>query len=439
VASEFGQVVTTNPGGVPDSIRIGLRKVSQCWRFSITTECGGTEGGYLDNISLGIIDGATQPLTVYRWEFWNDTFPANETSGLPGTAAFDTTSALIKTGLNTAPYTGDLTRYDVPGDTTVVLAPGDSVEIQLVFRIRPGPGNYVIPGDPCSGLRRVPTDSTRISVSDGSFWTEYILNPGKGADEFPADGPCEGGGPLRHDQRWSELVWCNARCDTAEQNLLPIESRAIGGPYLGEYASMYHEIDPHLATLGLARHKCFLIDTAGPANCGTFFPCNITCSTVPPWVTAGGLPYKTGYNGNPMTVEGTKIIPDGILTPGSHVEYFYVKKDLASGAVAMCPDTGVVYPQQVEGSLDAHRWQQFSVLPDAWKFGAYGGLGKACLLYVDWNDRGGDEGVWVSVADSIGATAAARRGAHNGWSAPGEADVNDPAYFVNRNEQPGTT
>jgi hypothetical protein len=138
-------------------------------------------------------------------------------------------------------------------------------------------------------------------------------------------------------------------------------------------------------------------------------------------------------------VEGTKILPDGLLTPGSHVQYFYVKKDLVAGTTALCPDTSVVYPQAAEGSLDAHRWQQFSVLPDAWKFSSYGGLGKACMLYVDWADRFGDEGVWVSVADSIGATFAARRGVHNGWSAPGGEDVNDPAYFVNRNGQPGTT
>jgi hypothetical protein len=429
-----GRVRTSNANGLPDSIRVGLRKLSQCYRFGITTNCGSTAGGYYDNVSLVIIDGPTPPLAVEPWEFWNDTFPANETAGLPGTAAFDTTAALIKTGRNTSPLTGDFTRYDVPGDTTVVTASGDSTEVQLKFRIRPGPGNYVVPGDPCSGLRRVPADTTRINTGDDSFWTEYILNPGKEKDGFPTAGDCEGGGPLRHDQRWSELAWCNARCDTADQNLLPIQSRGIGGPFPGEYASMYHEDDPHLAALGLARHKCFLVDTLLANNSSS-----ITCTTVPAWVTAGGLPYKTGYNGNPMTVEGTKILPDGLLTPGSHVEYFYVKKDLATGVTAMCPDTNLVYPQPDEESLDAHRWQQFSVLPDAWKFSSYGGLGKACMLYVDWADRLGEEPVWVSVADSIGATAATQRGVHNGWSAPGAADLNDPAYFMNRNAQPGTT
>ena len=433
-AGFFGMVRTSNPSGQPDSIRIGLRKLSQCFRFGVTTNCGGTAGAYLDNVSLAIVDGPTPSISALPWEFWNDTFPANETPGLPGTAAFDTTAALIKTGLNTAPLTGDLTRYDVPGDTTVVDAPGDSVEVQLVFRILPGPGNFVVPGDPCSGLRRVPADPTPINVTDQSFWTEYILNPGKGGGGFPTTGPCMGGGLLGHDQRWSELVWCSARCDTADANLLPIEARGINTPaQAGTFASMYHEEDQHLAALGLARHRCFLVDTLLAAN-----STNITCSSVPAWVTAGGLPYKTGYDGNATTVEGTKIIPDGLLTPGSHVEYFYVRKDLTTGAVSMCPDTNLVFPQPSEGSLDAHRWQQFSVLPDAWKFSAYGGIGKACMLYVDWNDRNGTERAWVSIADSSGATLAYRRGAHNGWAAPGGADINDPAYFVNKNMQPGT-
>jgi hypothetical protein len=425
-----GQVRTSNPSGVPDSIRIGLRKLLQCYRFGITVACGGTLGGYFDNVSLAIIDGPALPISVGLEEFWNDTFPANETPGLPGTAAFDTTAALIKTGLNTAPLTGDLTRYDVPGDTTVVSAAGDSVEVQLVFRILPGPGNYRIAGDRCSGLRRVPTDTTRITPADGSFWTEYILNSGKGGNAFPTTGACKGGGTLRHDQRWSELTWCNARCDTAERNLFPIQARAIGALPLGLYASMYHEADSHLPALGIARPKCFLVDTMGPVDYT-----NITCGSVPAWVS---LPGK-GYDGSPNTVEGTKIIPDGLLTPGSHVQYFYERKDLATGALAMCPDTNLVYPQESEGSLDAHRWQQFGVLPDAWKFSAYGGLSKACLLYVDWDDRRGNERAWVSIADSVGATGFEKRGIHNGWSAPAGGDVNDPAYFVHKNAQPGTT
>jgi hypothetical protein len=222
--------------------------------------------------------------------------------------------------------------------------------------------------------------------------------------------------------------------DTADQNLMPIAARSINTPVqVGTYATMYHEGDKHLAALGVPRHKCFLIDTLGAVN-----NTNITCNSVPAWVTDGGAPYRTGYDGNAFTTEGTKIIPDGLLTPGSHVQYFFLKKE-AGIPVAMVPDTTLVFPQNAEGSFDGHRWQQFSVLPDAWKFSSYGGLGKACMLYVDWNDRRGDERIWVSVADSIGATSAARRGAHNGWTAPSKEDINDPAYFVNKNCQPGTT
>jgi len=68
------------------------------------------------------------------------------------------------------------------------------------------------------------------------------------------------------------------------------------------------------------------------------------------------------------------------------------------------------------------------------------------MLVNDNNDRRGNERVWVSIADSIGATADVKRGSHNGWSAVGNSGqtvstgVNDPATFVARNYgQPGTT
>jgi hypothetical protein len=49
-ASEFGLVRTINANGVPDSIRIGIRPKTECWRFAVTTNCGSTLGGYFDNI-----------------------------------------------------------------------------------------------------------------------------------------------------------------------------------------------------------------------------------------------------------------------------------------------------------------------------------------------------------------------------------------------------
>ncbi len=201
--------------------------------------------------------------------------------------------------------------------------------------------------------------------------------------------------------------------------------------------SAYHESDPHLAILGIPRHECFLIDTLGPADAT-----NITCSSVPAWVLAD--PVRAGYDGDPMTVEGTKIIPDGLLTPGAHVEYFY-RGSLASTPATMrrmCPDTNVVWPQNGEGSFDAHRWQQFGVLPDRWKDGLFSPLSApACALVVDLADRRGDETAWIGIADTIGATMSSRRGAHNGWGGvPSGVSLNTPAYYVgSHGGQPGST
>jgi hypothetical protein len=151
------------------------------------------------------------------------------------------------------------------------------------------------------------------------------------------------------------------------------------------------------------------------------------------------------YGAGPATTkEGSKIIPDGLLTPGAHVEYFFrAQNDGGTGdpinnpefvprnddAFAMCPETTFVSPQATEGpSTDGHRWQEFSVLPDRWKDpllgdrddagNPYGGL-MACMLYVDYSDRRGSERAWVSVADSMGWTSIAKRGGHNGWKANG--------------------
>src|SRR5207253_2402528 len=52
----------------------------------------------------------------------------------------------------------------------------------------------------------------------------------------------------------------------------------------------------------------------------------------------------------------------------------------------------------------------------------YGGLGGACMLYIDYNDRRGNERAFIGVADSIGLTKSNRHGAHNGWYAAGGVD-----------------
>ena len=195
----WGVITTSNPSNRPDSLRIYLSVVSQCYRFGISSGCETTAGAYVDNLALMIVNKPAQaPMFVDIWHWLNDAFPANETAGLPGTAAFDTTSrcetldvcgtqkglcvtgeasvpvtttvfdttsALMKTGLNIAQTEGTQNRPSVPGDSVVVTAVGDSVRVDMVFRIRPGVGNYVTVGDPSSGLRRVPTSPA--TVRDG--------------------------------------------------------------------------------------------------------------------------------------------------------------------------------------------------------------------------------------------------------------------------------
>ena len=429
-----GLIVTSNAGGIPDSIRIMLRRSQQCYRFGVTAGCSPTDGAYFDNVSLVLVDSpAPSRMSVNIWDWLQDTFPANETAGLPGTVAFDTTAALVRTGLNISQTGGTVQRFDVPGDSMVVYTGGDSVRMDLVFRILPGPGNYVTIGNPASGLRRVPTGTAAVTPGDGTFWGTYETSPG----EFASPGAI-----ARHAAApggWDPLVWNSARCDTSELNFFPVSGRGFDNQQLGPglWMSTYGELDPRYATLGVSRNRCFVIDTLGVLG-----EPNMQCSgTAPGWLLT--LPHaRTGWDGTTATLEGTQILPDGLFTPGTHVEYFFRRLELLNNpgaAYQTCPDTGIVYPQPNEMSLDGHRWQSFSVLPDRWKDPAYGGFGVACMLYVDWNDRRGEERVWVGIADSLGATRPEKYGAHNGWHAPGGANVNDPAYFVNRNAQPGTT
>jgi hypothetical protein len=437
-----GLLRTTNGSGVPDSCRIFVGSRQETYRFGITQH-DWEDGSYWDNLSLAIVDGAgADPVSVDIWQLYHDTFPANDTPGLAGIpAAFDTTTALMKNGLNNAPTTGNTSRFDVPGDTTQFIAEGDSVRVDLVFRILPGPGNYVNAAiGSASQLRKLPTANTPVSgspaVTSTNFWESYMANNGaKGSVGHPT----AASGPLAGQKVWSPQVWNSARCDTAEANVFNLTKRGIIQPgNAGQFMTAYHEDDLAIRTgLGIARNVCFVADTSQTVAvtaviCGG----NNGPFTYPPAYT--GAP-GSGYNGQTTTKEGTKILPDGLFTPGTHVEYFFRRQDGTDPNIAFCPDTNQVTPQNSEGSVDGHRWQEFSVLPDRWKSPSYthpvlgvAGRGDACMLYVDQNDRRGNERTWVGVSDSIGATHTSKYGAHNGWHAPGDGDVNDPANFVRR-------
>src|ERR1041385_4464612 len=461
---------SSNPG-VPDSLRLLIGVTQQCFRFAISLGCNSNDGMYFDNISLAFVDQPGVPgqasasstvnlgsVSMDIWQLINDAFPANETAGLPGTAAFDTTTALIRTGLNTAQATGNALRFDIPGDSSVVSAAnatvgsGDDpslaqVRVDMVFRILPGPGNYRIAGgrslapggNAVTGvLLQVPTNQAAAAVSgDASFWGQYMADPGlvsRGSHTGP-------GG-------WDPTPGNSGRMDPTQVTIFPVGGAVPTGTALapGLYQTTIHESDPKFATVGVNKFKCFVTDTTKSATSSPTLN-NVACDgTVPAWLNT--VPRsRTGWDGANVTKEFTQIIPDGLLTPGSHVQYFFRKSHAADPNLnyAMVPDTNVITPQSDEGSSDQHRWQQFGVLPDRWKNGAFGGAGSACLLYIDLNDRRGNEGRFVGVMDSI-STAAAKWGAHNGWHAAGTTNINgldvrtDASVVVaNKNSQPGTT
>ncbi|MBI5169582.1 MAG: VCBS repeat-containing protein [Candidatus Eisenbacteria bacterium] len=399
-------------------------------------------------------DSTTGELRGRDW--YQDAFPFNEDTLLVGTAAFDTTTALIVTGRNIAQVTNNAQRFDIAGDSLTACACGDGTRLDLVFRILPGPGNYragttrTYPLAPGMQLLKQPQSQTDLVVpGDGSFWGQYLADNGV----FGTPGGHPGG-------QWSEQVWNSARMDTAEINIFPV-SGAGDWPRIQNciFSGTYHEDDPKYTTLGILKFRCFVIDTTRAPEAG--LSSNVLCGDgkytplYPSWLLS--LPTShTGFDGNGFTREYTKIIPDGLLTPGSHVEYFLRRSKLSNPAVfSMVPDTNRVVPQLNEGSapgtscsdnqgrssLDGHRWQQFGVLPDRWKDAQFGGRGMACMLFVDQADGHGDETEWVKAADRIGATRAEKYGAHNGWHLTKLTDdPNDPAHFVRAHRgQAGTT
>src|SRR5262245_15893591 len=173
-------------------------------------------------------DVGTIKVEARNW--FQDAFPSNETIDASVFGPWDTTSAWIRTGLNLAQLSGDMSRQDLPGDTVVAEAPGAGLRLDLVFRILPGVGNYVTIGNPSSPLRLVPTSTTRVpvvpSATSTNFWESYMAD--NGAVGTGGDGNAGPG----HPSGWDRNRWNSARCDTAETNIFPVEARLANMPAL---------------------------------------------------------------------------------------------------------------------------------------------------------------------------------------------------------------
>ena len=267
---------TVNPSGLPDSIKLVILREQRCISFGVTDGCSPTGGHYIDNVAFmlppSFTIGGVDKIEVDIWEWYNDAFPANETAGLPGSgAAFDTCAAHIMTGYNIAPATNDELRFVVPGDSVFIStldATGWGARLDLVFRIYPGPGNYVTLGNKASGIRQVPTSATAAVSGDGSFWGQYMASPGQFSKGTHAGG-------------WNVDTWNSVRCDTVERNIFPVDART--GNLAGIQPDYYQRppsttTDPKFATLGILKNRCFLIDTASTA---VLTSSNITCAVGP--------------------------------------------------------------------------------------------------------------------------------------------------------------
>ena len=393
------------PVGTTDSLKVMVSTISQGFRFG-GTNLGNTRGTYFDNLRVGFLrSAAAAALSQEIWNKYQDQFPFNEGVSPGDNAAFDTTTALVHSGLNTV--TPQNAPGVVAGDSITANAPfvgngtSTGVRMDLVFRIDPGPGNYTVKGDRGSALvNRDPAHP---------FFATYLSS----------NGPF--GTPGGHGATWNRNVWNSARMDSAEINLYPIVSRGIGGPGSPVWMGTLNELDPNFGALGISHNVCFLIDPNGTTD-GSNLSCN---GSVPaPYGAAPGT-----------TKEGTKILPDGWFTPGTHIEYFLRRSTIeAPGTAQLLFDTTRVFPQDVGGNEDddQERWSSFDVLPDMWKSTRYGGQGLACLLIVDGADRRGSDPAYRGAADTLGY--GKNNGATSGWKGLGPgADPNDPAGFVAAN------
>jgi hypothetical protein len=439
-----GLFVTSNSSGVPDSVRVYFQFLSRCFTFANlnANTCSPTEGtlvgNYIDNMAVSLVQVAAEPppgLSILPWFKLMDAFPSNPTTNF-ASSNFDTMGAQLRSAINNSLLTG-LSRPAVSGDTAWVqtgLMPLGS-RVDLVFRVLPGVGNYVQIGNRASGLRKVPTSTTPVSegATSSNFWESYLADNGAfGTGGNGTSGPGHPG-----TNTWDPNIWNSARMDTVEANLFPATTMGANIPGLNPtlWATMYHESDPKFTTLGVAKNRCFAVDpslgrslTCRSKTTTSVVECNVICgdhpvsTQFPPvWTEDLNSGVPLSENGLPpgRTYEYTKIIPDGLLTPGAHVQYFFRRAPGLGKAVDILPDTNFVFgPGAIH---DGARWLHASVLPDRWK--GFSATGMACMLVVDWGDRRFDEFFWVTAADSIGLTLADKRGAHNGWRARGDQNV----------------
>ena len=105
------------------------------------------------------------------------------------------------------------------------------------------------------------------------------------------------------------------------------------------------------ANLGISRPRCFVMDTSLFSNLSSSNTCaaRLRCG----W-RIRRCPRRRARVGTVRSPrsKGPKIIPDGLLTPGSHVQYFFRKSQIFGYAgYAMDPGHGTISAPAVRGQL----------------------------------------------------------------------------------------
>jgi hypothetical protein len=192
----------------------------------------------------------------------------------------------------------------ISGDSLMYTSPGADARIDLVFRIKPGPGNYSTKGNRASALFKVPSNPGlgTSAGGDNSFWGQYLKQTGeKNGQVGSADG---------HTATvWDPQTWNSARMDSAQASqLYPVAFKSIGQVAADNWQGTYEESDPKGGALGnggvspapLAQQVslCYVIDLNGPVNSS-----NICCD--PTSCTGLGATYPpAGYPAGTTTFEG---------------------------------------------------------------------------------------------------------------------------------------
>jgi hypothetical protein len=322
----------------------------------------------------------------------------------------------------------------IVGDTLAassafISGQGTTTRLDLLFRIKPGPGNYSTKGDVNSALYKVPSNPGlgTASPGDGSFFGQYL-----GLPSPPGIGKGVHAGVV-----WNPTTWNSARMDSADNgNISPLVGRELGIPVDDFWEGTYHEADPHGglgAPLAITKNLCFLVDPAGSVNELNVCCSAAQCAAAPFFETWPPSAYPVG---TPTTTqERTKILPDGIFTPGTHIEYIMRRSDadnvLANASTT--PDTNQASSQPALGPhFDGQRFLEIGVFPDMWKDERFGGDGLACMLVVDGGDRRGQEDTVIGALDSLGY--GKNNGAGRGWwedePSTSNPDPDDPSNWV---------